>query len=202
MSVLTFPQGIYPSSCDWRLKTRSAVFESPFNGGVQTLEMPGAYWEAALTFTNLKKDKAAELDALILALDGMAGRLFLWDHAFATPRGPAGGVAVVDGGPQAGTQLAIRGCTPDQLFLKKGDYFQTGAQLCRLTEDATADGAGKTVLNFRAAIRAAASDGQAIVTTQPKALMMLADDNQAPRRSGRSLVLSSFTLKFREDIYG
>ncbi|EKE75183.1 hypothetical protein B3C1_07901 [Gallaecimonas xiamenensis 3-C-1] len=178
------------------------MFESPFNGGIQTLEYPGAYWEASLAFDNLNKARATELDVLLLKLAGMANRLWLWDHAFAMPNGLAGGTPVVDGGPQTGKSLAIRGCAASQLFLVAGDYFQLGSQLFRMTEDATADASGRTTLVFESSIRNAATDGATIVTTKPKALMMLADDNQAPRRSGRRLVLSSFTLKFREDIYG
>jgi len=132
----------------------------------------------------------------------MANRVWLWDHAFASPQGVAGGAPVVDGGPQTGKSLAIRGCVAGQLFLAAGDYFQLGTQLFRMTENATADSSGRATLVFESSIRNAAADGAVIITDKPKALMMLADDDQAPRRSGRRLVLSSFTLKFREDIYG
>jgi hypothetical protein len=96
--MLTFPSDIFPTECDWLLVPRTQVFSNPFNGSVQTLSLPGAYWQAQLSFTNLSRDQGARLHALITQLRGPSGRIY----AFASPRGPAGG-HVIDGAKNMAT---------------------------------------------------------------------------------------------------
>lgn len=200
MMILAFPTDIHPTSCDWRLVPRTMVFSNPFNGTRQTMSLPGAYWQAQLSFSNLSRDKGAELHALVSQLRGPSGRIQLWDHAFASPRGLAGGNAVVNGANQLGGQLNISGVTPSMRFLRLGDYCQIANQLVILTRDAMADSLGNCLLTFEAPLRYAPVNGSPIITQQASAVMMLKDDNQGGRRSSKRLVLSGLTLTFIEDV--
>ena len=200
MAVLDFPEDIKPSDCAWQLIPRTKIFTNPLTNSRQTLSMPGTYWQAQLSFSNLSRDKAARLAALIHKLDGASGRISLWDHAFPKPRGLAQGNPVVDGSNQLGSQLNIKGCTPNSNFLKAGDYCQIGEQLVIMTDDANADGQGRCKLNFKAALRKAPVNGTRIITDKPKAIMMLKDDKQGGRRSSKKLVLSSFSFTLIEDV--
>jgi len=198
--MLTFPSDIFPTECDWRLVPRTQVFSNPFNGSVQTLSLPGAYWQAQLSFANLSRDQGARLHALITQLRAPSGRIQLWDHAFASPRGPAGGNPVIDGAGQVGGQIAIRGCAPSSLFLKTGDYCQMGLQRVIVTADAIANDTGKCILQVVAPIRYAPANGSAVIVNKACSVMMLKDDDQGGRRSSKKLVLSSFSLTFIEDV--
>lgn len=200
MAVLTFPDNIYPTSCDWRLKTVSDMMESPFSAAVQTVEL-AQYWTCDLTFGVLTRAQGRTMAGLLHSLRGPAGRIRLWDHAFAAPGGTGGGNPVVDGAGQIGRLLNVRGCpvsTPK--WLLTGDYFQLGNQLHILTADANTDATGRTTLVFEAAMRTSPTDNAPLILTKPTAVMLLKDDDQTMRRSTKMRVLSSFTLSFREDV--
>ncbi|NKF51360.1 hypothetical protein G3R49_12410 [Shewanella sp. WXL01] len=199
MSLL-FPDDIYPTTAAWRLVPNTEVFKNPFNGTVQTLTKPGTQWQVELSFTNLSRAQAARLTALVAQLRGSAGRIKLWDHGFATPQGTAGGTPVIDGAGQLGSSINIRGCTPSQTFLKAGDYCQIGNQCVLVVADAVADGNGLCTLVVEAPVRYAPTNGSAIITTKASGIFMLKDNNQAPRRSTKKLVLSTMTLAFVEDL--
>lgn len=199
--ILTFPDNIFPTECIWRLLPNTEVFSNPFNNARQTLEQPGAAWEARLRFDTLTRERGAVLHALVAKLRGAAGRIALWDHASPGPLGAAGGLPVVDGAGQWGNRLNVRGCplsTP--AWLKQGDYFQLGNQLHLLTENANTDASGRTLLIFEAPLRHVPTDGTGLILTRPAAVMMLKDDDQGGRRSSKRLVLSSMSLIFVEDV--
>ncbi len=194
-----FPDDIYPTECYWKLVTVSEVFETPWSKSRQTMTL-AQYWQAELTFASLNRDKGARLHGLLTKLRGPAGRIELWDHAFATPRGNGGGYPVVDGAGQSGNVLNIRGATPNVTWLKVGDYFQLGNQLHIMTEDASTDASGRCQLEFEAAMRYSPADGAYLNLNKPTATMMLKDDDQGGRRSSKRLILSSTTVTFVEDV--
>ncbi|MCU8031772.1 hypothetical protein L5M51_18730 [Shewanella sp. SM73] len=198
--MLIFPDDIYPTECVWRLKSQTEVFSNPFNSSRQTLELPGAAWEAQLRFDTLTRPKGAVLYGLLAQLRGASGRILLWDHAYAQPRGAALGAPVVHGSGQVGNRLTIRGCQASTLFLCVGDYFQLGDQLHLMTADATANALGQCQLLFESPMRHIPVDGTALITRKAKAVMMLKDDDQGGRRSTKRLILSSLTLSLIEDV--
>ncbi|WP_299494957.1 hypothetical protein [uncultured Shewanella sp.] len=197
--MLTFPEGIYPTSCDWRLVHRTKVFTNPYSNQTQTLSLPGAYWHAKLQFANLTRTQGQTLHGFVSNMQGMAGRVKLFDHAFSAPSGHGRGTPFVKGSNQTGNQLSIDGVEAG-LFLRSGDYCQIGEQLVILTSDATANSSGECVLNFQAAIRRAPANGSPIIVQSPCAVMQFKDDNQGLRRSSQRRVLSGFSLEFVEDV--
>lgn len=198
--MLIFPDDIYPTECVWRLKAQTEVFSNPFNSACQTLELPGAAWEAQLRFDSLTRAKGAILHSTLAQLRGAAGRILLWDHAFATPRGSAQGTPLVHGANQVGNRLTVRGCQANSEFLRIGDYFQLGNQLHIVTAQAIANAQGQCQLQFEAPMRHIPVDGMALITVRPCAVMRLKDDDQGGRRSTSRLILSSLTLSFIEDV--
>ncbi|MCG9755040.1 hypothetical protein L1D40_07370 [Shewanella insulae] len=162
------------------------------------MSLPGAYWQAQLTFANLSRTQGAILHAFVASMQGMAGRVKLHDHAIINPA--YGGAPVVSGSGQAGKQLNVIGCLPGA-FLSAGHYVQVNSQLLVLTADAVADAGGACSLVFEPALRNAPANGTAIVVDKPSATMMFSDDNQGMRRSSKRLVLSSVSLSFVEDTY-
>ena len=65
MPVLTFPSIRAPSEAAEKLIGLTQTHESPFDGSMQTLEMPGARWEFTVTWQTLSPDDRRELSAFL-----------------------------------------------------------------------------------------------------------------------------------------
>lgn len=64
--VEAWPNDLYPTQCSYTLVDAVQTYESPFGGGPQSVEFPGAVrWQAKLTFSRLNEGRAGKLDALI-----------------------------------------------------------------------------------------------------------------------------------------
>ncbi|MCE9679620.1 hypothetical protein LZP69_10655 [Shewanella sp. AS1] len=195
--MVTFPDDIFPTQCDWRLVHRTRAFSNPYNNQVQTLSLPGAYWEANLTFSNLSRAQGAKLHSFVASMRGMAERTQLHDHAISNPSFAS--APQVLGGGQAGKQLNVTWLA--NAILPAGHYIQVGSQLLVLTADAVADAGGACTFTFEPALRASPANGATVTLDTPQATMRFIDDNQGMRRSSKKLVLSSVSLSFVEDIY-
>lgn len=179
MSILTFPTLRAPSSSTFQLVTNTLGFQSPLNKTTQTLELPGARWVFALTYQNLTDSERRILKAFIAQLRGAAGRFYLWDHNQPYPSGIATGTPVVNGAGQTGSSLSVSGWTASKTgILKAGDYFQVGTELKMMVADANSNGSGIATLTFEPPLRAAPANGASIITTRPKCIMRLKDDEQ------------------------
>lgn len=174
-----FPS-VRPTSSRWRLVTNTQKHVSPLSGKQQTLELPGAKWEADLVFANLSVASGREIFGFLASLRGPTVTFNLHDHSLETPRGIATGTPVVNGSGQTGNTLITDGWTVSQIgIMLRGDLFQVGTELKMITADVDSDGGGNATLTFESPLRAAPGDGAAIVVSSPKALMMLKDDRQA-----------------------
>lgn len=180
MSVLTFPamDRQAAASLEWALVSNTQVATSPLSQSVQTLEMPGARWQASLPYVGLTDSDLAALQAFMVALNGQAGRFYLWNMARPTPRGSAGGTPVVAGAAQVGKTLVTSGWTPSTTVLKAGDFFGAGGELKMITADAVSDSSGNATLAFGPALRASPASGSVVVTNRPTAVFRLSADTQ------------------------
>ncbi len=197
MSILTFPD-ILPRAAEWSLRSNTQSFRSPLSGTVQTLELPGAIWQATLSFARLPQDRARELAAFLVRLRGEAGRFYLYDHSLPAPRGSASGVPVVAGAGQTGATLATSGWTPGVAgILKAGDYIGLGDELKMVVADADSDVGGLATLTIEPPLRQSPADASLIITVQPVCIMKLTGD-QAAKWSTVSPLRSSFTIECEE----
>ena len=186
--MVDFPS-IRPTSSRWRLVTNTQTHISPLSGKQQTLELPGAKWEAELTFANLSVENGREIFGFLASLRGPSITFNLHDHSLEAPRGIGTGTPLVNGADQTGNTLITDGWTISQTgIMKRGDYFQVGTELKMITADADSDGSGNATLTFESPLRAAPSNNATITVASPKALMMLKDDKQT------QVVLSSPTF--------
>jgi hypothetical protein len=198
MPILTFPYAEIsaPSRVAWRLVPRTQVFSSPLNGGEQTAELPGARWEAEITWAALTKPEVRRLRAFVIQLKGRAGRFYLHDFSHASPSGIGTGTPRVNGASQTGNSLITDGWTPSETgILKAGDYFAlpTG-ELKMLTADANSNGSGQATLAFEPPIRTAPTDNHLLTLVRPPCVMRLTDDDQDQFAVSGSLV-QDYTLK-------
>jgi len=85
MTGLSWPAGIYPRSQTFYLKSRSTRFISNFTGQFHVLEREGVRWVSELTF-DLDNERARTLDALVAALRGSVGEVYVPDFRRINPR--------------------------------------------------------------------------------------------------------------------
>lgn len=199
MTVLTFPAGILgPTGAEWRLTGKTQVHESPFDGSIQTQEMPGARWEGTLTWQQLRHPDWRILDAFLNSLRGRAGH-FLCPTFHAPRRGTATGNPSVNGAGQTGATLNLTGFGAAGIALATGDFlsFTDSSGKVRLHQ-ATADVSGASVaVPITPPLRRSPNSGAIVNVAAPVCTVMLVDDTGAgvravPPRKG------SFSITLRE----
>lgn len=180
MIYLQFPS-VRPASVDWQFATVSESFASPFTGDEQTASQPGAArWFSSLSFENLTRSEAAELEAFLVRCNGTAGRFYLWNHAREIPLGSCDGTPLVDGAANYGGLLATRGWTPNATgVLRVGDYIGFNNELKMVLDTVNADASGLANIVIGPNIRNVPADGAEISLIKPKGIFRLLDDQQA-----------------------
>lgn len=193
-TALEWPQGILPTSMDFRLKSNGNSFTSPWNGQTQAVRYPGSSWRINMSLENLDDYESRYLEALIVQLDGIAGTVKLWDFG----RAPATvkGSPKVNGGGQMGTNLATNGWTPSVKVLSRGDYITVNNEMKMVLTDVNSNASGVATIPIGPQLRQSPPSGVAIEVTRPYGIFRLAqDENGTSRTSG---INSNFSLSFVE----
>jgi len=178
MAILSFPN-VSADNESWSLVSNTQTFTSPLNGTTQTAALPGARWEATLTYTNRDGVEGKKLQAFLTALRGRAGRFYLSPHD-STPNGTAAGSGVVNGASQTGGSLITNGWTINQpLLFATGDYIEVNGELKQVSADVASDGAGNATITFSPDLNQSPPNGAQIISTNPRAVMRLSDDDQS-----------------------
>ncbi|WP_338383607.1 hypothetical protein [Yersinia pseudotuberculosis] len=148
-----------------------------------------------MTFNNRKDRDARALEALIAELDGVAGRVRLWDFARGG-RAPAG-TPIVSVAEQRGKLLSTRGWLPERLVLQRGDYITVNDELKKVTQDVRSDISGQAVIRISPQLRWPPVAGAPIECRKPTGVFRLSDENQGSfsRVPG---IFHSVTLQFVE----
>lgn len=201
MPVLTFPTIRRPSEAAEKLIGLTQTHESPFDGTMQTLEMPGARWEFTVTWQTLSPDDRRELSALLARLRGRAGR-FTYGPIWSPRRATGGGVPVINGAGQSGEVLSTSGWTPSVQVMRAGDwlsYVDLGGRqrLHQVVADASANASGIAALTISPPIRRAGSNGAAVEIAAPIGTFMLPQD-EAPSLNIRPPSFGQVTITMRE----
>lgn len=168
-----------------RMEPRSHVraSRSPYDGSVQTVGMPGGYWQAVLTFRRLHADTVGVVRALVAQLQGGATRLRLYDLTRPVPRGTLRGEPRVNGANQIGQSLAIDGCEAGA-DLQAGDMIGVSGQLLMVTERCIANASGQMTVAVNFPLLTAPADNAIIEWDRVKALFVLDPDARPGWRSG------------------
>lgn len=200
MTILTFPSILAPSGVSWRLRALTQTQESPFDGTAQTLALPGARWEASLTWQTLRPGHARLLEAFLSSLQGRAGR-FTFGPVHGPRQASGTGTPVVNGAGQTGATLSTRGWAASAQAFLAGDWLSytdtTGRRrLHQVTANSTADGSGVASFAVAPPIRRAGADGAAVEVSAPLGVFRLASDDATI--SVRPPLLGSVTLEIVE----
>jgi hypothetical protein len=201
MPVLAFPTIRRPSEAAEKLIGLTQTHESPFDGTMQTLEMPGARWEFTVTWQTLSLDDRRELSAFLARLRGRAGR-FTYGPIWSPRRATGGGVPVINGAGQSGEVLSTIGWAANAQAMRAGDWLSyldpAGRQrLHQVVVDATANASGIAALTISPPIRRAGANGAAVEIAAPIGAFMLPQD-EAPSLNIRPPSLGQATITMRE----
>ena len=193
--ILEWPAILVPNEMNLKMLSNSKIFQSPFSGSSQTASFPGSRWTLTMTFRNRKDRDARALEALVADLDGVAGRVRLWDFARGG-RAPSG-TPIVSAAEQRGKLLSTRGWLPERLVLQRGDYITVNDELKKVTQDVRSDISGQAVIRFSPQLRWPPVAGASIECRKPTGIFRLADENQGDfsRTPG---IFHSVTLQFVE----
>lgn len=191
-----------PAEASERLIGLTQTHESPFDGTVQTLEMPGARWELTATWPTLGADDRRLMAAFLASLRGRAGRFSFSPAQWSPRRATGGGSPVINGDFQTGATLSTRGWTALAQVMRAGDwlsYVDTRGRrrLHLVLADASADGNGAAVLSISPPIRRAGADGAAVDVVTPAGVFMLPQD-EAPGLNTRAPSFGQVTITMRE----
>lgn len=192
--VLEWPAGLLPSTFKWYLKSNGTSFTSPFTGATQTVRWIGSSWKASLTMPSLDELEAIAMEALLFELDGIAGRVKLYD--FGRTPNVVNGSPKVDGIGHKGTTLPTKGWTPGTTVLKKGSYFTVNNELKYVLADVISDSTGKATIKFAPQLRVSPQDNTALEIERPYAIFRLVNDENGVDR--KPAFDNEFSIEFVE----
>jgi len=201
MTTYTWPTSdiFRPSDYEWRLVPniiRSSM--SPFNGHVQTAEVPGARWTALLNMSWHYAAERAEVEAWLNKVRGSANRIALWHLMRPTPRGTLQANTVTNATAAAGaSSITITATTG--LTLLAGDMISIATadsktQLVQVVQDTTSAASSMTVA-FTPPMRWSVANGAAVVVASPTATFML---DEAPSIPYGSATMPGFSISLTE----
>lgn len=190
MTILTFPTLTRaPQQAEWWLQRRTQGFASPLTGSQQTLELPGSFWRASLSWPPLMEADWRALAGFLTSLRGRAGRFYYGPPHARVPRiMPAYTTPLVMGGGQSGTSLNADGFSASQTIFHAGDFVSydtpSGRRMLHMvTADCASSGGGAVAIPIEPAIREAPADNTPLRFGQPGAplgcVMMLTEDSAA-----------------------
>jgi hypothetical protein len=171
--------------------------------GQQTTAVPGAWWNAALTFSPDTDANRHALLGFLRKLNGKEHRVALWDmrkfgaagaHGYPAGTIATSGLTLSASAAQFAASISIAGCGAGAT-LAPGDMIGVGGQLIENPATATANGSGVMTVLVPQRLRAAASSGAAVTVAQPTALFVLKDPFHALRDATR---YASFSVEFEE----
>jgi hypothetical protein len=179
MATLNFPtlSRSAPSELsDWKLIANNRRHTSPFTRSRKSVSIPGSQWAWVAVWRNLGPADRALLSAFLAELDGTAGRFYYSHPMFAVPRGTARGAGTCSAAAQFAQSITLNELAAGATLLK-GDFVQVGTgTLLMATADATANGSGALVLNFRPMLVAAVAGATAFTLASPRGQFEIADE--------------------------
>lgn len=174
--AITYPL-TFPSQCvreiTIRAKTIVGFNSSPFTGQQQVYKHQGQWWEAEMSFPPMRREKAEEVAAFLIKLNGRFGTFLMGDPVNTQPNGIATGTPVVSGGSQTGNQLETSGWTPSTVgILKAGDWLQLGtggnSRLHKVLDTVDSNSDGLATLTIFPDLRTSPANLQSIIFNAPR----------------------------------
>ena len=163
---LDTPTTIGIESIELRAVNAVATSQSPFTYKQQVISHTGQKWEASVTIPSVRRDKAAEWKAMLVALKGQTGTFLLGDPDYVSPRGTVTSCVVTGNAGDETASVVMTGS------LLAGDYIQLGAGSAAKLHQVLIDQTGDGDLEIWPALRSDYTSATA-VTDSPKGVFRL-----------------------------
>jgi hypothetical protein len=191
---LLFP----PDSADKGLQYNVGSAQSPFDGSVQTTELPGARWGITLAYKDLNIATGRKLTAIAAMLRGGAQVAHIYDYHYIPRRATEPGAPKINGANQTGTLLAIKGGTPGQGYIM-GDqvsYLSTDGmyRMHIVVGDTNFDGAGNMNLPILPPMRNPPVADDNVISVQPSISVTLPAKEVPSASINRMVVAMNFNF--------
>ena len=204
MTDVTLPSGLLVRNMTIGQTSYGRTFRNDQSGAEQVQIMGPPLWRASIASdSTLKASQAALWKQLLLSLDGRINRIALYDLLNVEPRGTMRGAMQLSAFAQQGaTSMSIVAAGQGAKTLLTSDWLTVVAggevQLVSLMSDATSDGAGRTEVNFKPALRRAYQAGSTIVWDKPYTMFRATDNNS--QWSIEQVHAGSYSLSFLESL--
>ena len=163
---LDTPTTIGIESIELRAVNAVSTSQSPFTYKQQVISHTGQKWEASVSIPSVRRDKAAEWKAMLVALKGQTGTFLLGDPDYVTPRGTVTSCVVTGNAGDETVSVVMTGS------LLAGDYIQLGAGSAARLHQVLLDQTGNGDLEIWPALRSDYTSATA-VTNSPKGVFRL-----------------------------
>jgi len=173
---ITCPTSLKPGATRWQMASAVTLSVSPTTYQTTKYEYDGESWSIDVSYPLLTRQEAAPFFAFLAALRGQNGTFLFGDTLLSQPLGTGAGTPKVNGGTQNGSKILVSdGWSASQLVLKGGDFIQIDQRIYMVLADVTSDGSGNASVDVFPRLRSHL-DNASIVTSNPKGLFRLADD--------------------------
>ena len=163
---LDTPTTIGIESIELRAVNAVSTSQSPFTYKQQVIAHTGQKWEASVTIPSVRRDKAAEWKAMLVALKGQTGTFLLGDPDYTSPRGTVTSCVVTGSAGDETVDVTMTGS------LLAGDYIQLGGGSSAKLHQVLIDQTGNGQLEIWPALRSDYTSETAI-TDSPKGVFRL-----------------------------
>jgi len=163
---LDTPDTIGIESIELRAVNAVSTSQSPFTYKQQVISHTGQKWEASVSIPSVRRDKAAEWKAMLVALKGQTGTFLLGDPDYVSPRGTVTSCVVTGNVGDETVSAVMTGS------LLAGDYIQLGAGASARLHQVLLDQTGDGDLEIWPALRSDYTSATA-VTDSPKGVFRL-----------------------------
>lgn len=158
MTIDLRPILIAPDSAASDILSNVGTAVSPFTGGMQQTELPGARWKLSFGYSNLNSQQGRVLKAVKSMLRGGANVATIYDLSYLPRRLTEPGAPVINGAAQTGVLLSTTGWTPSIPVLEIGDqisYLSTDGlyRMHMVTGSVSSNTAGVAVIPILPPIR-------------------------------------------------
>lgn len=199
---VTWPASIVPDSFTLDVVGNGATYTSVFTQATQTMAYPGTHFKCTLGVKDLDNVQSRLLMSFIAKMNGLAGRVELWDVS--VPGKAPKGAPVISGPTGNLTTLATSGWNPNTIVIREGEYlsFNSGVnlELKMATADVTSDGNGNATISVAPWIRNYPSTGSHVEVQNPRGRFRF--ENPENGKDVAYYDRHSYSLSFIEAFYG
>lgn len=195
----------YPATPLFTSTSLQSMFPTLFSttqSGKRNVRKFGAHkWVFTAAYNLLSREEFMPVFAFLMKQEGSYGSFTIIIPDLAVPQGSAGGVPLVNGGSQTGSNLVVDDATASQTgWLKAGDILTLlgDTKVYMVTDDCDSDGSGNVTIPIAPPLFKSPANDSAVTVNNCEMTVMQKGDIQ--KYGARSPLLYAFEVDFIEVI--